>query len=113
MNKTKRTKTIGLKMKIKSALPPLGNSDIMRGKYLHILDSESKIIRQGQCLGRISDGLYMVQFFSWLDGSPAECKIATIGQMAHWLFFQDPKTMERWYGRPFGVGRPVTIKSKP
>lgn len=42
---------------------------------------------QGEVLERVADDLYLVETYSWLDGSPYEQQIVSVHDMAAWTFY--------------------------
>ena len=71
---------------------PLKNSSLL-GRYFHGVENE-KIGWQGVIVGNPEPGWYLVQLFSWLDGSPNVQRLIQFESMREWLFYDDFETME-------------------
>lgn len=81
------------KMKSDSSLP---SGDTLRGKWFHSIQ-HGHIIYQGQILGRVSDGVYLVQFYEWSFGSPTRCEMFSLSEIMGWFFYQSNEQMrEQW-----------------
>lgn len=58
------------------------------GKYvLTGPDDEKWSGHQGEIVGELADGYYLVQWFSWLDGSRNSCSIVDFEEMLKWDFY--------------------------
>lgn len=77
--------------------------DALIGKFFHSLDDEGKIEWQGCVLGPSSNGCYLVQLFSWLNGDPSNCCLVPFEEMGGWLFYACQEHMTFSYD--YGVAR--------
>lgn len=65
---------------------------------------EGKFLYQGIVKEKISENQYMIQYFSWIDGSPNTMKMVTIEEMfgpnprfgQGWEWFEDHHHMRAW-----------------
>lgn len=58
------------------------------GRYFHTRDDGRKGRRQGKVTSGIGPGVYLVQWFSWLDGAPNGEAVVAAGDMVGWSFWQ-------------------------
>ena len=65
----------------------------LKGKWF-LSFRTGKVFWQGEVLGALSSDRYLVQLFSWLDGSPTDQVIASLEQMQGHLV--DGDRVEGW-----------------
>lgn len=86
------------------------------GKCFVTLGPDGLTQYQGVVRERLTDALYMVQFFSWFDGAPTTMAIIDIGERCFcgteaqrpgaWIFFEDDEGLRFWL--EYGGGRRLT-----
>jgi hypothetical protein len=62
------------------------------GKYFHAI-KDGKLTWQGQVIG-VTSTVYMVELFSFLDGSRNVQRLMPICGMHEWLFYPDAETFQ-------------------
>jgi len=67
------------------------------GNQFYSLNEGGKIHWQGKIIDEPKTGFYLVQLFSWLDGSPTIRKIIKFEDMTNWLFYPDFESAELDY----------------
>ena len=70
------------------------------GKWFHSVTSKDgarEIHWQGQVVGKIDDGHYLVQLYEWLMGEPTEMQIVTLQDMVGWSFYHTSADMNGAY----------------
>lgn len=81
-------------------------SNLLKGRYFHTLRTEynqekkdfiTEIERQGIVLGSPEPEWYLVQYFSWLDGSPTNQVLVKFSEMTRWNFYDDADSMAQAY----------------
>ena len=80
--------------------------NILTGKFFNS-DDERGI--QGQVLGEVQSGFYLVQLYSWLDGGTSSQKIVTVNDMVDWDFYSTLENMRDHYARVIKVRRDNAI----
>src|SRR5688572_19734976 len=72
-------------------LQPNGSMFPLVGHFFHTFTTEEDGCRlvdwQGQVIARVEDGFYLVELYSWFDGSPRNRQVVHISQMAEWWFY--------------------------
>ena len=63
--------------------------DCLTGKYFHSIDESGDLKWQGKIEGMPSDGVYLIQLFSWIDGSTTDQKMVKLDEMCNWIFYSD------------------------
>ena len=104
-----------MKRNAKSATNPLV------GKWFHSLNDDCSIQWQGQVIGQIQEeGVatrYLVQLYEWLGGTPNVQRIAYLGNMEEWLFYNTAEEMKFSYehgvAKAGGKYRPVKADHSP
>ena len=74
------------------------------GAWFHSLDENGHVNRQGQILARPEPGIYLVQLYEWLVGSPSNQQLVAFKDMKNWLFYEDNESMN--YSYQYGIARP-------
>lgn len=62
------------------------------GKWFHSM-RDGRINWQGKVLADVSDGMVLIQLFSFLDGEPTQQQIQPIAGMSDWLFYDTNEDM--------------------
>jgi hypothetical protein len=63
-------------------------NNCMLNLYFHtILDG--KVDKQGQVIGEVSPGYLLVQWFSWMDGSPTSQEVVPVVSLRNAKVYQD------------------------
>jgi hypothetical protein len=68
-------------------------ADSLVSKWFHSKDEAQRIKWQGQILSKVTDGIYVVQLYSWLDGLPSCQKLVSVKDMLDWSFFENDEQM--------------------
>ena len=68
-------------------------TDPLVSKWFHSKDEAQAIKWQGQILSKVTDGIYVIQLYSWLDGMPTCQKLVSVKDMLDWSFFEDDEEM--------------------
>lgn len=67
------------------------------GQFFHTFktypDGCRVVSEQGKVVGRVSDGVYLVQLFEWLMGEPVHREIKKLDDMLDWQFYPDVEAM--------------------
>jgi hypothetical protein len=71
---------------------PKKNGSLL-GRYFHSIEKE-RLSWQGIIVGNPEPGWYLVQLFSWLDGSPNVQLLVKFESMHDWLFYDDSEMMQ-------------------
>ncbi len=92
--------------------------DILVGKFFLSFYKESEVKeegvevkyigtpkRQGVVLGKVGNDAYLIETYSWLDGTTYDNKIVYLQEMKDWSFFEDDFSM-RYYS--WGKSRQIT-----
>jgi len=62
------------------------------GLCFHSVES-GKIVWQGQVIGNPEPGWYLVETYSWVDGTGSTQRLVRIEDMREWLFYPDHDAM--------------------
>lgn len=85
----------------------------LEGKFFHILDDDGYVADQGEIVGTVAPGVYVVELFDFLHGGFAERRLVTIEQMAaspcRWIFHTDSAAMNESYKYGYHRGRPSAL----
>lgn len=68
------------------------------GRFFHSFE-DGEIDWQGEVVGDIGDGRYLVALFSWLDGCSYKQQIVALNDMATWSFYDSSNDMNAAYAR--------------
>jgi hypothetical protein len=68
------------------------------GMFFHSF-KDGKINWQGRVLCSPEPGFYLVQTYSWFDGSPYTAKLVAFASMHGWDFFHTSEAMQDHYER--------------
>lgn len=89
----KQSKPEPFAVKIESAQCPLV------GRCFHSLDGPDGVIEwQGEVIGKVEQGLYLIRLFNWIDGGDSLQRLIPIDEMRHWLFYDNHESMN-WHYR--------------
>jgi hypothetical protein len=72
------------------------STDLLTNRWFHSR-KDGKINWQGRILGKVREGRYLVQLYSWLDGGPTNQKIVAVEEMDDWDFYDSDKDMNWAY----------------
>ncbi len=67
------------------------------GSYFHTLRDDGTIEKQGVVVERVEEGYYLVEWFSWMDGSPNGRSLFYLAAMQHWRFYATGDEMREAY----------------
>lgn len=92
---------------LKNEIKPVTEFSLV-GRFFHVFREEGFVNLQGVVRSKIDDRNYLVQLFSWFDGSPTELFIVPIEQMIArdirdnrkpncWQFYEDAEHMNFFY----------------
>jgi hypothetical protein len=73
------------------------NRESLVGQFFHSFNDEGHIVWQGEILKEPRKELYLVQTFSWVDGSPVESVLVPLDDMRKWKFYPDADAMNWAY----------------
>jgi hypothetical protein len=73
-----------------TAAPPLV------GKYFHVLKGK-ECVYQGWVAEKVTEEIYLVQYFDWLFGEANISKLARLEDMSDWQFYESAEQMNDWY----------------
>jgi len=76
------------------------------GAWFHSVKKNGAIDWQGQVLARPEPGIYLVQLYEWITGSPSNQQLVKFEDMENWLFYADNDAMN--YSYKYGIARPGT-----
>jgi len=78
------------------------------GKWFHSHNEKGEIQWQGQVLGVVSDNHFLVQLYSWLDGTSTDMKIVSLEKIIEedWSFYSSDKKMRERYEEIRGTTGP-------
>jgi hypothetical protein len=72
--------------------------DALIGKFYHTFQ-DGVLEQQGEILSCVAPGLYLVQTFEWLFGSPFDQRIEPVSNMVGWTLYSDHEDMQRAWER--------------
>lgn len=72
------------------------NAGGLVGLFGHTRDEDGVIRWQFEIIGKVNDGTYTIQLFSWVDGMPTDVKIMAIDQLHECSLYS---TREAWVGQ--------------
>ena len=79
---------------------------LLVGKYFHGF-VDDRLNWQGQILGYVQDGYFLVQTYDWIIGDPDTQYLVNITGMADWVFYDSASEMEDEYERKYArKGKP-------
>lgn len=61
-------------------------------KYFISLEG-GKLCWQGRVIAQVSNELYLIETFDWLESQPFDMRLVSIGGMADWRFYDSQETM--------------------
>ena len=64
----------------------------LTNKWFHSCVNE-KIEWQGHIIGKVKEGVYLVQLFSWIDGSPTNQAFTKMEDMIDWQLYDTNEDM--------------------
>lgn len=70
--------------------------DSLVGKFFHTY-RDGVLGRQGEVLSCVAPGLYLVQTFEWLLGTPNEEQLEPVTNMVGWKFYECREDWQRAY----------------
>ena len=76
------------------------------GAWFHSVRKDGTVNWQGQILARVEPGIYLVQLYEWITGSPSNQQLVKFEFMESWLFYPDNDAMN--YSWEYGTARPGT-----
>lgn len=75
------------------------------GQLFHSVDPKTGQIEwQGEVVGELQPGWYLVQIFDWIAGEPSVRRIVPMKSMVHWLFY--PNREAAIYSWTHGTAHP-------
>lgn len=86
----------------------VGGKTVIEKKFFHSIGVEGYVKWQGQVLGHVQDGYYLVQCYSWMDGDPTNCEIVPFSSMVGWMFYCTADEMNHSY--EYGPASRLTYK---
>lgn len=75
------------------------------GKFFHTLCSGGRVQQQGQIIGSLGSGFYVVRFFDWFIGEETKRQVVHISDMRKgaWALYESDKSMRDHYENSTGV----------
>jgi len=70
-------------------------------------DGDRTIKYQGIVRGKITESVYLVQYFEWIMGEPSTLELVTLDGMMGWQFYEDTEHMGFWYEHRYVPPRSV------
>lgn len=79
--------------------------DDLRGKWFHTRCSGGRVARQGQIIGALGQGFYVVRTFDWFVGSETRREIVHVSDMRRgtWALYESDEQMRECYENSIGV----------
>lgn len=65
---------------------------VLVGKYFISFEG-GKLCWQGWVIAQVSNELYLIETFDWLESQPFDMRLVSIGGMADWRFYDSHETM--------------------
>lgn len=89
----------------KPVAAPLGAAPSLCGKCFVVIGDDGEPVVQGFVRSKITDEVYLVQFFSWLTGEPTTMEIKPLGEMVRerWTILEDVEHLRFWL--EYGPGK--------
>ena len=63
------------------------------GKWFHSFEEDGRVKWQGRIVSAQAEGLFLIQLYSWISGSPHDQKLIHIKDMVSWVFYEDSEDM--------------------
>ncbi len=63
-------------------------------RCFHTLTEDGKLDRQGRVLAMPGQGVYFVEWLSWVDGCPTHETMVKLEDMLNWIFYADAEHMK-------------------
>lgn len=75
------------------------------GKWLHTLCSGGRIQQQGQIIGALGQGFYVVRFFDWFVGNETKRQVIHVSDLrkGRWPLYESDESMREHYEHAVGV----------
>ena len=73
----------------------------LAGLFFHTF-SDSIVHQQGHVMGEVSPGVYLVQFYEWLMGSPTTQQLFKLEDMFGWVFYDNEEDWIAYYEHKLG-----------
>lgn len=93
-------------IKPKSKRPATSKQKGLIGAWFHSIKKDGVVTWQGQILARPEPGIYLVQLYEWITGSPSNQQLVKFEDMKNWLFYADNDAMN--FSWQYGIARPGT-----
>lgn len=77
--------------------PAIGGRTVLERKWFHSFNDSGNIHWQGQVLGHVQDGFYLVQLYEWMAGGPSNCEMVHFSRMVGWMFYCTDEEMLNSY----------------
>jgi hypothetical protein len=88
-------------------MPKLKDNEIVKdgdplvGRFFHTFkgqkDGGELLCGQGHVIGKIQEGYYLVQYYSWVIGEATHQGIHKLDEMVEWVFYEDSDAMRFSY----------------
>lgn len=74
-------------------------------KWFHTFCSEGRVQQQGQIIGALGDGFYVVRFFEWFGGGETRRQLVHLSdiQVGRWALYETDAQMREHYDGAIGV----------
>lgn len=80
------------------------NSGTLEGLWFHSFEGKN-VQWQGIVDRDLKNGNYLVQLYSWIDGSPTSKEIVSFEKMKGWKFYQNSKAMRYEWNKMQGYSQ--------
>lgn len=77
----------------------------LMGKFFHTLCSGGRVQQQGQIIGALGQGFYVVRFFDWFVGNETKRQIVHVSDLRRdrWALYESDESMREHYEGSIGV----------
>ena len=77
----------------------------LEGKWFHTLCSGGRVQQQGQVIGSLGHGFYVVRFFGWIVGDETKRQVVHVSDMrkGRWALYESDDQMRDSYEGSIGV----------
>jgi hypothetical protein len=75
------------------------------GKFFHTLCSGGRVQQQGQIIGSLGQGFYVVRFFGWFVGEETKRQVVHVSDIrkGKWALYESDESMREHYEGSIGV----------
>lgn len=79
--------------------------DTLEGKWFHTFCSGGRVSQQGQIIGSLGHGFYVVRFFEWFGGGETRRQVFHVSDIrkGRWALYESDDSMREHYEHAIGV----------